>query len=130
MSKTQSEIKTRKELLELVQKKDDQICVLSKEKEDYADKWKRALAELENYRKRSEKQLEKTKKFAREDILYKLLSVVDNFERALAHIGNSNSTDSLKTGVEMIYKELTNLLNQYGVKRIEVLGKDYDHSFH
>ncbi len=130
MSKTQSGIKARKELLELVQKKDDQICVLSKEKEDYADKWKRALAELENYRKRSEKQLEETRKFALENILYKLLSVVDNFERALAHIGNSNSIDSLKTGVEMIYKELRNLLSQYGVKPVDALGKEYDPNFH
>lgn len=126
MSKIKPDSKTRKELL----KKDKQIHALNKEKEEYIDKWKRALAELENYRKRSEKQLEETKKFAREDILYKLLSIVDNFERALVHIGNSNSIDSLKTGVEMIYKELRNLLNQYGVKRIEALGKNYDPNFH
>lgn len=122
--------KARKELLELIQKKDDQINVLSKEKDEYIDKWKRALAELENYRKRTEKRLEETSKFALENILYQLLSVVDNFERALLHIGNSNSTDTLKQGVELIYKELKNLLTQHGVKPIEALGKEYDPKFH
>ena len=129
-SETSSESKLKKESALLIQKKDEQISALTKEKDEYIDKWKRALAELENYRKRSEKQLEETRKFAIENVLYKLLSVVDNFERALVHIGNSNSTDTLKQGVEMIYKELRNLLNQYGVKPIDALGKEYDPNFH
>jgi molecular chaperone GrpE len=122
MSKTKSESKT-KDLVAKVNK-------LSREKEEYIDKWKRALAELENYRKRSEKHIEDTKKFALENILYELLSVVDNFERALLHIENSDSIDTLKTGVEMIYKEIRNLLNRYGVERIDSLGKEYDPNFH
>lgn len=130
MSKIQSEDKQKKESTELVQKKDEQISALIKEKEEYIDKWKRALAELENYRKRSERQLEETRKFAIENILYKLLSVMDNFERALAHIKSSNSNNALRQGVDMIYKELRNLLNQYGVKPIQALGKEYDPKFH
>lgn len=127
---TQSESKFKKESIELIKKKDEQISALTKEKDEYIDKWKRALAELENYRKRSEKQLEDTRKFALENILYRLLSVVDNFERALVHIKDSNSTDNLKQGIEIIYKEFKNLLNNYGVKRIDVLGKEYDPHFH
>ncbi len=132
MDKTQSESKAKKEITELVQEKDDQISALTKEKEEYIDKWKRSLAELENYRKRSEKQLEETKRFSLENVLYQLLSIVDNFERALSHIENSNSNpnNTLKQGVEMIYKELKNLLNQHGVKPIEALGKNYDPNLH
>ena len=129
-SETRSENRLKKESTELIKKKDEQISALTKEKEEYIDKWKRALAELENYRKRSEKQLEDTRKFAIEDILYKLLSVVDNFERALAHIKDSNSTDNLKQGIEIIYKEFKNLLDNYGVKHIDVLGKEYDPHSH
>ncbi len=130
MNKTKSESKAQKELMESVQKKDDEIHRLNKEKEQYIDKWKRALAELENYRKRSERQLEDTRKFATENILYQLLSILDDFDRAIAHMKDTKSTDTIKSGVEMIHKELKNLLNQYGVKHIDVLGKGYDPNFH
>jgi molecular chaperone GrpE len=130
MNKTHYESKTKKELIELERKKNEQISALIKEKEEYIDKWKRALAELENYRKRNEKQLDEIKKFAIDNILYQLLSMADNFDRALAHINVSDSEKSLKQGIEMIYKELKNLFNQQGVKPIEALGKEYDPNFH
>lgn len=123
MKKSSLEHKTKKELTESVKE-------LREEKDEYIDKWKRALAELENYRKRNEKQLKDSIKFAHENILYDLLNVVDNFERALLHIEDSKSTATLKQGVEMIYKELKTLLNRYGVKHIEALGKKYDPNFH
>jgi molecular chaperone GrpE len=123
MKKPGLEHKTKKGLIKLVHS-------LNEEKEEYIDKWKRALAELENYRKRNEKQLEDVRKFANEDILYDLLSVVDNFERAFLHIENSKSIAVLRQGIEMIYKDLKTLLNQYGVKHIEALGKKYDPNFH
>lgn len=130
MSRRHTEDKTKKETTELIRKKEERISALVKEKEEYIDKWKRALAELENYRKRSEQKLEETRKFALEDILYQLLGIVDDFQRALIHIENSNSIDVLKQGVDMIYKQLRKLLNQYGVKSIEALGKEYDPNFH
>lgn len=130
MNKTHHESKIKKEQIGLEHKKDEQIATLAKEKEEYIDKWKRALAEMENYRKRNEKQLEEIKKFAVENILYQLLSVADNFDRALAHINASTSENAVKQGIEMIYKELKNLLAQNGVKPIDALGKDYDPNFH
>ncbi|MDD5454779.1 MAG: nucleotide exchange factor GrpE, partial [Candidatus Ratteibacteria bacterium] len=110
--------------------KDAQISALIKEKEEYIEKWKRALAELENYRKRSEKQCEETRKFALEDILYKLLHILDDFDRALAHMKDAQSLDAIKQGVELIHKELKDLLGQYGVKHIDVVGKEYDPHSH
>jgi len=130
MDKIHHENKAKKESIDLQHKKDEQISALIKEKEEYIDKWKRALAELENYRKRSEKHCEDTRKFALEDILYKLLSVLDDFDRAFVHMKNTKSIDTIKQGVEMIHKELKDLLNQYGVKHIDVIGKEYDPRSH
>ncbi|MBU0533268.1 MAG: nucleotide exchange factor GrpE [Candidatus Omnitrophica bacterium] len=130
MNKTRHESKTRKELINLERKKDEQISALMKEKEEYIDKWKRVLAELENYRKRNEKQRDEIKKFALENVLYQLLSVKDNFDRALAHISTSDSDNAVRQGVEMIYKEFKNLLTQQGVKSIKALGKEYDPKLH
>jgi len=130
MDKTHHETKIKKEHRGLGHKKDEQIATLTKEKEEYLEKWKRALAELENYRKRSEKQREDTRKFALEDILYKLLNILDDFDRALAHMKDAKSIDSMRQGVELIHKELKDLLNQYGVKHIDVVGREYDPHTH
>lgn len=130
MSRKHTEDKTKKDMAELIRKKDEQISALKKEKEEYTDKWMRALAEMENYRKRAEKQREEAKKFALEEILYQLLTVADNFDRALAHIGDAKSNDNIKEGIEMIYKELNNLFIRHGVKKLQALGKDYDPNFH
>ncbi len=106
------------------------INAIKQEREEYLDKWKRALAELENYRKRCDKQQEEIKKFATEDILYQLLGILDNFDRALTHINASDTNDAIRQGIDMIHKELKNLLAQHGVKPIDVMGKEYDPEFH
>ena len=77
---------SKKEVQTLLRKKEEEIHVLQREKNEYVDKWQRALAELENYRKRKEKEEENIRKYALESILYELLGVVDNFERALQTI--------------------------------------------
>lgn len=121
---------TKKELEALLSKKEEEIRSLQQEEEGYIDKWKRALAELENYRKRKEKEEENIRKYAQENILYELLGIVDNFERALVHINKTDSIDTLKQGIEMIYQQFKALLKQHKVERIEALGKEFDPRYH
>lgn len=121
---------TKSELQKLLEEKEAELESLKRENELCTDRWKRALAELENFRKRKEKEEEHIRKFALEDILHKILPVVDNFERALAHIDKSNSIEALKQGVEMVYQQLTDLLKQYNVRRIDALAKEFDPNLH
>ena len=115
-------IKEKEGLLESVEKK----C------EEYLDGWKRTLAEFDNYRKRKEKEEENLKKYAKENILYELLGIIDNFERVLLHIKKTNSLsiDSLREGIEMVYQQLQSFLDQHHVKRIKTIGERFDPNWH
>ena len=126
--KTKAPVK--KDLSVLLQKREEKIRALEEEKADYLDRWQRALAELDNYRKRKEKEQENIRKYALESVLYELLGVIDNFERALLHINQTNSIDALKQGVEMVYEQFKGLLKQHNVERIEAVGKGFDPRWH
>ena len=95
-------------------------------------KWLRALADLDNYRKRVERDRRRWSGAAREEIILDLLDVVDNFERALA-CEDSNGPDeggSLREGVELILKHLTDVLRKHGVTPIETRACEFDPNFH
>lgn len=116
-------------------KHEDEIKKLEKEKEELNEKLKememkylRALADLENYKKFSTKEYARLLESTKKEIFLSLLNVVDNFERAIKHA--SNKEDPFYKGVEMIYKSLVKLLEDYGVKSFESVGKAFDHNFH
>jgi len=92
----------------------------------------RALADLDNYRKRVERDRSRWSGAAREEIILDLLDVVDNFERALAcEDANGSSTGgSLREGVELILKQLTDVLRKHGVTPIETRACEFDPNFH
>jgi len=95
----------------------------------------RALAELDNYKKRMARQFEDTVRSANDRLLVELLEVVDNFERALAHgraasESAENNSEAFREGTELIYNQLTNLLAKYGVRRMEAVGQKFDPGLH
>ena len=94
------------------------------------EKLLRALADYDNLRKRSARQLEQVISSANEKLLGELLDVVDNFERALQHECHDGNADAFRRGVEMIYQQLTGLLERYGVRPIEAVGKPFDANYH
>jgi molecular chaperone GrpE len=98
--------------------------------DDMTDKYKRQLAEFENFRNRTEK--EKTQMFdaGAGNVLTKILPVVDNFERGLAAVPEDKKDDSLVQGFDMIYKQLIKTLEDMDVKPIEALGKEFDPNLH
>ena len=104
-------------------KKDEQIAELT-------DKVKRQLAELENFRNRTEKEKSQMYMVGARDVIEKLLPVVDNFERGLKSIPEDQKDGPVASGMEMIYKQLITVLTDLGVTPIEAVGQEFDPNFH
>jgi molecular chaperone GrpE len=88
------------------------------------------LAEMDNFRKRIRKEKDEYFKFALSEFLFALLPIIDNLERALSSKSSANSGKSLISGVEMIWKQMIDLLKKYQVKEIEALEKPFNPNFH
>lgn len=87
-------------------------------------------AELINYRKRKDEETQNLMKYASQDIILDILNSIDNFERALSSVKEDDTNKNLMIGIKMIYNELVNTLNKYGVSEIEALNKEFDHNLH
>lgn len=94
------------------------------------DKYLRQAAEFDNYRKRIIKEKSELILNGGENVINSLLPVIDDFERALANMEKSEDTETLKTGVELIYQKLLKALEANGLKAIETSNADFDTDFH
>ena len=94
------------------------------------DQLLRAQADYENYKKRVVREKDDLYKFGNERLMRELLPVIDNFERSLAHIKESNSLDGIVKGVDLIRKELLNTLTKFGLSEISAKGEKFDPSKH
>jgi molecular chaperone GrpE len=101
-----------------------------KEAEDNRDRWLRAVADLENFKKRSMQERTKLIKYKEEDLLRELLPIVDNLERALAHGTKGEKKDPVGQGVRMVMGMFREVLKKYGVAEIESLGANFNPQFH
>ena len=104
-------------------KKDQQI-------EELTDKYRRVMAEFDNFRKRTEKEKSSMYEIGAKDIIVKLLPVVDNFERGLATVSEEENEKPFADGMDKVYKQLTKMLEDAGVKEIEAEGKEFDPQYH
>lgn len=93
---------------------------LGKEKE----KFLRLFAEFENYKKRTTKERIELFKTASEDVMISILPVLDDFERALAHIEEDKEAEELRKGVVLIYQKLLKTLEQKGLQVVKVKKGD------
>ncbi len=95
-------------------------------------KWLRALADLDNYKKRVEREKARWTAEAREEVLLSLLDLADDFERAIASGRESGvpPDDPFRAGVEMILERLRGILRKYDVTPIETEGAGFDPSLH
>jgi molecular chaperone GrpE len=87
----------------------------------------RAVADLENYKKRAQKEKEELQKFGNEKLLKDLLPVLDNLDRAL---GAAASDDPLRAGVTMVRSAFEQVLGRYGVKAFSAMGQPFDPAKH
>jgi len=106
---------------------------LQQELANYKEKYLRLYAEFENYKKVANKEKEEIINYANEKLIGELLPVIDNFELAIKH-GNQE-TDSkwfegIKTGLDNALKEFLRILEKFGLKQIETVGKPFNPEFH
>ena len=107
---------------------------LEKEIESLKEEKIRLLAEMENLRKRFEREKVETIKFGSINLARDILSPGDNLERALDALpedeNHSESIKNLIDGLKMVLKEYKSTLEKHGVKKIETLNQKFDHNFH
>jgi molecular chaperone GrpE len=96
----------------------------------HQEQYVRTLADMENLRKRTQREKEELAKFANENILREILPVVDNLERALEHADQGDSSDGLLQGVQMTLAQFSQVLSRFGVTPIEASGQMFDYTVH
>jgi len=106
---------------------------LIRERDDYYDKWLRAVAELDNLRKRTRRELADGRKFAIAELVRSLLEIQDDLERALAVQTDSDDetpAEDFRAGVALIYQNFRTALTERGVRRIEAQDRSFDPALH
>ena len=101
-----------------------------KEAADNYDKYVRAVAELENYKKRALREKTDSIRYGNENIIKDILPLVDNLDRALQHAGNSGDFEAFKKGLKMLQDQLLCALEKHGVQKVECADKDFDPNVH
>ena len=99
------------------------------EKKELFDRLLRKQAELENVRKRSQREKEEFRQLATEDLIRSLLPTLDGFERALGQ-RDASTPEVFYKGLELIYKELREVLGRAGLEPVETRGKLFDPHLH
>ena len=102
---------------------------LQKERDDLYDRLLRKTAEFDNFRKRVERDRKEMIDWAAADVIGELLTIVDDFDRALAAEAPPEA-QGYKAGLELISRQLAELLKKRGVSTIEALGMDFDPHLH
>ena len=109
------------------QQSEKEVAKLRAEIADLRDRSMRTLADFDNFRKRSERERQETKKYALVEPLRDFLEIIDNLDLALMAGG---SADDLKRGVEMIHRQMLDLLRRFGVQEVDAHGKPFDPALH
>lgn len=107
---------------------EEQLEAAKKEVEQYKDKYLRAVAEFDNYRKRTLKEKAELLLNGSEKAVCAFLPILDDFERAIAD--KTEDANAIKEGVQIIFNKFNKTLESLGVKKIETEGKDFDVDFH
>ena len=99
------------------------------EAEKNKDLYLRALADLENYRKRAQREKEDAIRFANGNLLREMIPVIDNLERAVEH-AKDDQDGGLLEGVQMTLEQFRKVLESFGVKAVDSIGSPFDPNFH
>ena len=119
---------------ENIDNQEDYQDEIQDEVKDLKDQLLRTLAENENLRKRTAKEIEQIKKYGHISLLRDLLNVVDNLERAVKSSTSENQSETgtkgLINGIEIVLKEMSSILEKNQIKKIEPLHEKFDYNFH
>lgn len=101
----------------------------ARQRDEYLDLLRRKTAEFDNFRKRVERERREQAEWAAADVLSDVLSVMDDFERALS-VPAPPEAQAYRTGVELIQRQLQELMRKRGVTALEAIGADFDPHLH
>jgi molecular chaperone GrpE len=107
-----------------------EISRLEEEVTELSDKYLRAMAEFENYRRRTIAEKSDWIRTATQKLALDICDVVDNFERAFVNAKQEDLDNPFVQGIQLIEKQLVKTLAKEGVKKIEALGEEFDPEFH
>ena len=99
-------------------------------RQEMNDKYMRAKAELDNFRKRSQRELREMREYTKANTVQEFFSVFDHFQMAMDHVKENPDVETLKQGMDMILTEFRRTLEALGVERIESEGKPFDPNEH
>jgi molecular chaperone GrpE len=103
---------------------------LQRQRDDFYDRLLRKTAEFDNYRKRVERDRQSMAEAVTTDVVRDLLPLVDDLERALKVDAGAEGAEAYRKGVELIQRQLLEILRKRGVEPIDALGADFDPHFH
>jgi molecular chaperone GrpE len=118
------EQETQEEVTELSQEE-----ILSNQLAEANDKFARLFAEFDNYKKRTSKERVELISTAGEKVISKLLTVLDDFDRALNAMATAQDVESVKQGVELVNNKFRKILENEGLKEMTVIGETFDADF-
>jgi molecular chaperone GrpE len=102
----------------------------TKEAQENYDRYVRLAAELENIKKRQEREVAELRQFANENLLKELVPVLDNLERALEHGRQSEAPEALMEGLDLVNQDFLKVLGRFGVTPINSVGERFDPAYH
>ena len=106
---------------------DDELELLRREIDELRERSVRTLADFDNFRKRTDRERQELHRYALIEPMREMVAVVDNLERAL---GAEGSADDLKAGVELIHRQMLDLLRRQGVREVPGEGAPFDPAIH
>ena len=104
----------------------EQLEEALREKDQFRTMAQRSQADLVNYRRRAAEELEESRRTAKSDLLLKVISVVDDLERALELVPDDAVAPGWLEGIQLVYRKLGTLLESEGVKKIDAHGRQFE----
>ncbi|MBW1697782.1 MAG: nucleotide exchange factor GrpE [Deltaproteobacteria bacterium] len=129
--KADAKQETKDEAVETSKDLEERLRAAEAKAEECHNKYLRLYAEFENYKKRSAREMQDIKKYANEELLKAMLSVVDNLELAIrASNEHTKDQNGIVEGIDMTLKHILSILEKYHVKPIDSVGKPFDPRYH
>lgn len=109
---------------------DEQTPVTREELDALRQQMLRVQADFDNFRRRTRQEKEELQRFATKQLLTELLPIVDNFERALSSIEVGSMPEQIMTGLDMVYRQFSGLMEKQGVEVLDPIGQPFDPNLH
>lgn len=108
----------------------EEIRKLERERDEMKDRWVRAVAEADNARKRVQREMQDARIFATSEAVRPFLAVLDGFERAASHRVDHEDAKALRTGFDLLHRQLLEAARKVGLEPVAALDQPFDPHLH